>query len=163
MEEGTPYLYKNIRSRPCCDCGTIYSAGSKLVYVGIVLRIASGTVSSTIVYCDTCWIRLCPSGRTLLPDMSGVGPGPVLPIPLKKEPVESTALFLTCPMCSERHIDRGEFATKPHHTHACQKCGLTWRPAIGPTVGVEFLPGFKNSSLLGGECVMMSPRSDEPR
>jgi hypothetical protein len=54
-------------------------------------------------------------------------------------------MFLTCPFCRERHIDRGEFATKPHHTHACQGCGLAWRPAIGPTVGVEFLPGFKDA------------------
>lgn len=53
-------------------------------------------------------------------------------------------MFLTCPMCSGRHIDEGEFATKPHHTHACQHCGLTWRPAIVPTVGVQYLPGFKN-------------------
>ena len=25
---------------------------------------------------------------------------------------------LTCPSCGELHIDVGEFATKPHHTHA---------------------------------------------
>lgn len=53
-------------------------------------------------------------------------------------------MFLTCPMCGARHIDKREFKTKPHHTHSCQKCGLTWRPAIVPTVGVKFLPGFKN-------------------
>lgn len=55
-------------------------------------------------------------------------------------------MFLTCPMCGTRHIDEGEFATKPHHTHACQgpKCGLVWRPAIVHTVGVQHLPGFKN-------------------
>ncbi len=53
-------------------------------------------------------------------------------------------MFLTCPMCGKRHIDEGEFATREHHTHACQGCGLTWRPAIVPTVGVQFLPGFKN-------------------
>lgn len=53
-------------------------------------------------------------------------------------------MFLTCPMCGARHIDKGEFKTRPHHTHSCQKCGLTWRPAIVPTVGVKFLPGFKN-------------------
>lgn len=53
-------------------------------------------------------------------------------------------MFLTCPMCNTRHIDEGNFALKPHHTHACQNCGLTWRPAIGPTVGVQYLPGFKN-------------------
>jgi predicted RNA-binding Zn-ribbon protein involved in translation (DUF1610 family) len=53
-------------------------------------------------------------------------------------------LLLTCPMCGERHIDAGEFATKPHHTHSCQFCGMTWRPAIVATVGVQFLPGFKD-------------------
>ncbi len=45
---------------------------------------------------------------------------------------------------SAGHVDLGEFATKPHHTHACQRCGHVWRPAIVPTVGVQFLPGFKN-------------------
>ena len=53
-------------------------------------------------------------------------------------------MILTCPMCGARHIDKGEFATKPHHTHACQACGMVWRPAIEPTVGVQFLPGFKD-------------------
>ena len=32
-------------------------------------------------------------------------------------------MLLTCPMCTKRHIDEGEFATKGHHTHACQSCG----------------------------------------
>ncbi len=53
-------------------------------------------------------------------------------------------MLLWCPACSKRHIDVGPFATKPHHTHACQHCGMVWRPAIIPTCGVEFLPGFKN-------------------
>lgn len=53
-------------------------------------------------------------------------------------------MLLWCPSCGERHIDEGEFATKEHHTHACQHCGLVWRPAIGPTFGVRYLPGFKN-------------------
>lgn len=51
---------------------------------------------------------------------------------------------IACPDCRELHIDEGEFETKPHHTHSCQFCGLTWRPAIVATVGVRFLPGFKN-------------------
>jgi predicted RNA-binding Zn-ribbon protein involved in translation (DUF1610 family) len=51
---------------------------------------------------------------------------------------------LTCPECGKLHVDEGEFATKVHHTHSCQFCGLTWRPAVEPTVGVRFLPGFKN-------------------
>lgn len=56
-------------------------------------------------------------------------------------------MLLFCPMCGARHIDDGEFATKPHHTHACQnmKCGMVWRPAIVPTVGVSWLPGFNNA------------------
>ena len=53
---------------------------------------------------------------------------------------------LPCPQCGRLHIDEGEFATKPHHTHSCQHCGLTWRPAVVPTVGVQFLPGFKNAA-----------------
>jgi len=53
-------------------------------------------------------------------------------------------MLLWCPECCERHIDVGEFATKSHHTHACQNCGHCWRPAIVATVGVRFLPGFRN-------------------
>lgn len=53
-------------------------------------------------------------------------------------------MILACPICGERHIDEGLFATKNHHTHACQNCGLVWRPALVATVGVQFLPGFKN-------------------
>jgi hypothetical protein len=69
---------------------------------------------------------------TMWPRNSG-GP-PVAPIPM----------LLWCPECCARHIDQGEFATKLHHTHACQSCGMVWRPAIVPTVGVQFLPGFKD-------------------
>ncbi len=57
------------------------------------------------------------------------------------KPVE---LILFCPACAERHYDEGEFATKPHHTHACQCCGFVWRPAIEPTKGIRFLKGFRN-------------------
>ena len=57
-----------------------------------------------------------------------------LPIPMR----------LHCPICHALHIDEFEFATMPHHTHACQKCGEVWRPSVHPTVGVRFLPGFKN-------------------
>lgn len=51
---------------------------------------------------------------------------------------------LPCPSCGALHLDVGEFATKVHHTHACQECGMVWRPAVVATVGVAFLPGFKN-------------------
>lgn len=53
-------------------------------------------------------------------------------------------MILNCPQCSARHIDVGEFETKVHHTHACQKCGMVWRPSVTATVGVQFLPGFKD-------------------
>lgn len=53
---------------------------------------------------------------------------------------------IPCPACGELHIDEGEFATKSHHTHACQLCGNVWRPAVVATVGVKFLPGFKNET-----------------
>jgi hypothetical protein len=61
----------------------------------------------------------------------------------KRDPIP---MRLCCEGCGELHIDEGEFATKPHHTHSCQHCGLTWRPAVVPTVGVRFLPGFKNEA-----------------
>lgn len=59
---------------------------------------------------------------------------------------ESIPMILHCPMCNHRHIDIDEWATRKHHTHACQFCGLVWRPAIVDTVGVKFLPGFKNEA-----------------
>lgn len=59
----------------------------------------------------------------------------------REEPIP---MILTCPVCNARHIDKHEFATKVHHTHACQHCGMVWRPAVVPTVGVQFLPDFKD-------------------
>lgn len=59
-------------------------------------------------------------------------------------PPDAIGMLLWCPECSARHIDEGEFATKRHHTHACQSCGHVWRPALQDTIGLRFLPGFKN-------------------
>lgn len=59
-------------------------------------------------------------------------------------PEQPVPMIMFCPSCSMRHIDEGEWATKPHHTHACQHCGVVWRPAVVNTVGARFLPGFKN-------------------
>lgn len=67
-----------------------------------------------------------------------------------KEKEAPIPMRIVCPDCSRLHIDEGEFATKPHHTHSCQHCGLTWRPAIVNTVGVQFLPGFKSAAPHGG-------------
>lgn len=64
----------------------------------------------------------------------------------KLKPAMSIPMLLHCPICTARHIDRGVFETKPHHTHACQQCGHCWRPAVVHTVGVQFLPGFKDES-----------------
>lgn len=58
-------------------------------------------------------------------------------------------MLLWCPVCHKRHIDVGDFAKKPHHSHACQHCGMVWRPALVPTVGVQYLPGFKNLIKVG--------------
>ena len=58
--------------------------------------------------------------------------------------VSPIPMLIWRPECGERHVDQGEFKTKPHHTHACQQCGHVWRPAIVATVGVKFLPGFKD-------------------
>lgn len=69
-----------------------------------------------------------------------------LPLVQKYVPEQPIPMFLACPCCGLRHIDEGEYSTKPNHTHACQRCGLCWRPAVVDTVGVQFLPGFKNEA-----------------
>ncbi len=51
---------------------------------------------------------------------------------------------LHCPSCGELHVDEGVWAAKVHYHHACQFCGEIWRPSVRATVGVRFLPGFKN-------------------
>lgn len=46
---------------------------------------------------------------------------------------ESTTTVLFCPACKKQHIDEGEWAVKPHHTHRCvddaagKGCGTEWR------------------------------------
>ena len=80
------------------------------------------------------------------PGLHTAGEEPPVPIPM----------VLHCPECRARHIDEGDFASKPHHTHSCQGCGFTWRPAVVPTVGARFLPGFKNDPV-------DTPAGEEPR
>ena len=67
----------------------------------------------------------------------------------KKNKGDPVPMLLWCPQCNDRHIDEGEFATRVHHTHACQTCGHNWRPAVVPTIGVQFLPGFKTEKKDG--------------
>lgn len=45
-------------------------------------------------------------------------------------------LLLACPLCHHRHVDEGEWATKPHRTHLCSTCGHKWQPLDFATVGV---------------------------
>lgn len=61
----------------------------------------------------------------------------------KGHSTDTIPMILTCPSCNTRHIDEGEFERVPHHTHACQSCGMVWRPARVNTHGVKFLPGYK--------------------
>ena len=69
-------------------------------------------------------------------------------LPIEHEPMTEKVIpipmLLWCPDCGKRHVDRGEHATKVHRTHACQECGLVWKPAKVATVGVQFLPGYKD-------------------
>lgn len=73
-------------------------------------------------------------------------------MPSTNNPIE---MVMFCPSCLTRHIDAGEFAEKPHHTHACQECDVVWRPAVENTVGVQFLPVFHDEQSAGEE-------ADEP-
>jgi hypothetical protein len=107
-------------------------------YCGILLDTQSTTPYEVPGYdtyhsVERCRDRLWryKTGFEQLVSLQEQGPGPV-------------PMILHCPECRARHVDEGLFATKPHHTHACQSCGFTWRPAIVHTVGVQFLPGFKN-------------------
>lgn len=61
----------------------------------------------------------------------------------KGDPHASVPMILFCPN-GHRHIDEGDFEHLAHHTHACQECGIVWRPAKINTHGVQFLPGYKN-------------------
>ena len=61
--------------------------------------------------------------------------------PQEPKPIQ---MLIHCPICAHRHIDEDKWATRPHHTHACQHCGHVWRPCVQQTVGVKYLPGYKN-------------------
>lgn len=62
---------------------------------------------------------------------------------LKRMTEEPVPMILWCPACGERHIDPPSMDA--HKTHACQFCGLLWKPALCDTVGVRFLPGCKDT------------------
>jgi hypothetical protein len=67
------------------------------------------------------------------------------PVPLRK--------WIDCPKCCTPHIDRGEWATKPHHKHLCDRCGHVWRvepytAGIDPGDACRFL-GCRNGTVDG--------------
>lgn len=51
------------------------------------------------------------------------------------------AILTWCPRCDFQHIDRDEWATRPHRTHLCGNCDHEWAPLPYPTVGVLTLEG----------------------
>jgi hypothetical protein len=51
--------------------------------------------------------------------------------------VEPIPLALVCPKCCAPHVDEGEWSSRPHRTHQCQKCMFEWRPCGLPTVGID--------------------------
>lgn len=85
---------------------------------------------------DACDVRVSRILSRLRNIMADAAP------PLQMPDPAPVPMILTCPSCKVRHIDEDAFATKPHHTHACQSCGMVWRPAKVDTVGVHFLPGY---------------------
>jgi transposase-like protein len=76
-------------------------------------------------------------------------------VQLESRAEQPIPMLIHCPLCGKRHIDLGPFATEPHSSHACQHCGHVWKPALEPTVGVQFLPGYKDKGrvdLSEGRC-----------
>lgn len=49
----------------------------------------------------------------------------------------AVVLKLNCPECGVKHVDRGEWETRPHKTHLCEACGHLWKPRPFPTVGTD--------------------------
>jgi hypothetical protein len=39
---------------------------------------------------------------------------------------EPIAARLHCPECDARHIDQGEWKTRPHRRHQCERCRFRW-------------------------------------
>jgi hypothetical protein len=85
-----------------------------------------------------CWENLHQRQKDAWVNIAAVAAAEVrkIPIPMR----------LPCEKCGVLHIDEGRFATEAHETHVCQGCGLAWKPARVPTVGVAFLPGYKNEA-----------------
>lgn len=72
-----------------------------------------------------------------------------LPVPGLTGLLKPAPAHLYCPACGLLHVDEGEWATRPHRTHECQRksCKKLWRPFEFPTVGVR--PPEPPSAQLG--------------
>jgi hypothetical protein len=46
---------------------------------------------------------------------------------LPAQATKPIAAFMHCPRCQAMHVDRGEWASRPHHTHLCAFCTYEWR------------------------------------
>jgi hypothetical protein len=79
----------------------------------------------------------------------GVGGEPA-PVPMN----------LFCPFCGTRHVDEGEWATRPHKTHQCQSCMKEWRLFPYPTVGVPAVApeGEAKRCIYCGQSIQFQPR-----
>lgn len=52
---------------------------------------------------------------------------PGVPLPAGEERPRTFRCALYCPRCEQSHVDVGEWATRPHHTHRCAHCEFEWR------------------------------------
>lgn len=59
--------------------------------------------------------------------------------------------LLFCPKCHAKHVDEGEWETRPHRTHLCLSCGNEWRVTVR---GTQFINTIHAAGAL--------PRKDAP-
>lgn len=64
-----------------------------------------------------------------------------------EKPMAPLELLIICPRCHMQHVDEGRFAKKPHRSHACQGCGLTFQASGSvESIGVRFFTGYKDEA-----------------
>lgn len=93
------------------------------------LRAERRAQAGPIGYCSTCQsnfdilqYQTCPSCRPVRPDVGAVDVVKCICEcvhckPGSKEP--PIPIVIACPECKLQHVDRGEWATRPHKTHRC--------------------------------------------
>lgn len=48
----------------------------------------------------------------------------------RKKPSLILPLALNCPSCGARHVDEGEWESRPHRTHLCLECGIEFEVTV---------------------------------